>query len=201
MVRKILSFLCLFSVLVPPGLAVTAGGCRRRAQEHAMNADNQQTLQTEKAMFAAGCFWGVEEAFAKAPGVISTTVGYAGGHTDHPTYKQVCSGTTGHAEVVQVVYDARGTCYEALLELFWRIHDPTTLNRQGPDVGSQYRSVIFFYTPAQQTSAQASKDRVAGQFARPIVTLIQPAGRFWPAEEYHQRYFEKHGGGGCHLPR
>ena len=154
-----------------------------------------------KAMFGAGCFWGVEEEFRKVPGVLQTAVGYSGGKTDNPTYEDVCSDETGHAEVVEVEYDPAKVAYDQLLEVFWNNHNPTTLNRQGPDVGSQYRSVVFFHTPEQQAAAQASKERLekSGRFHRPVVTEITPAGRFWRAEEYHQKYFEKRGGGACHV--
>ncbi len=154
-----------------------------------------------KAMFGAGCFWGVEEEFRKVPGVLETAVGYAGGKTDNPTYEDVCSDETGHAEVVEVDYDPAKVSYDQLLEVFWNNHNPTTLNRQGPDVGTQYRSAIFFHTPEQQAAAKASKARLetSGRFQRPIVTEITPASRFWRAEEYHQRYFEKRGGGSCHV--
>ncbi len=147
----------------------------------------------EKATFAAGCFWGVEAAFRRIKGVKATAVGYAGGAADHPTYEDVCSGTTGHAEVVRVDFDPGETDYGELLDVFWQIHDPTTLNRQGPDVGSQYRSAIFFHDPAQQAAATASKARLedAGAFAGPIVTEITAASEFHLAEEYHQQYEEK----------
>jgi peptide-methionine (S)-S-oxide reductase len=154
-----------------------------------------------KATFGAGCFWGVEEDFRKVPGVIGTAVGYSGGRTQNPSYEDVCSDETGHAEVVEVDYDPAKVSYDRLLDVFWNGHNPTQLNRQGPDVGTQYRSVIFFHTPEQEAAARASKDRLAksGKFARPIVTDIAPAPPFWRAEEYHQRYFEKRGGGSCHV--
>lgn len=155
----------------------------------------------DTAMFGAGCFWGVEEAFRQLDGVASTAVGYAGGTTDNPTYEDVCSGRTGHAEVVRIEYDPARVSYERLLEMFWSIHDPTTPNRQGPDVGTQYRSVIFYYTPAQRDAAEASKRRAgeSSRFRRPIVTEITPAPAFHRAEEYHQRYVEKTGRGACHI--
>ena len=155
----------------------------------------------EKATFGAGCFWGVEAAFRRIPGVTATAVGYAGGSLEHPSYRDVCSGRTDHAEVVEVDYDPARVSYEQLLEVFWDCHDPTTPNRQGPDVGTQYRSAIFCHTPEQQSAATASKERLeaSGRFRRPIVTAIQPASTFWRAEEYHQQYFEKNGGGHCHL--
>jgi len=146
-------------------------------------------------MFAAGCFWGVEAAFREVEGVTSTAVGYSGGHTVSPTYENVCSGTTGHAETVEVTYDPERVTYEALLKLFWEIHDPTTLNRQGPDVGEQYRSAIFFLIPEQEAAARASKEelRRSGRYKRDIVTEITPASAFYRAEDYHQQYFEKRG--------
>jgi peptide-methionine (S)-S-oxide reductase len=154
-----------------------------------------------KATFGAGCFWGVEEEFRKVPGVLATAVGYSGGTTQNPTYQDVCSDQTGHAEVVEVEYDPAKVSYDALLEVFWNNHNPTQLNRQGPDVGTQYRSAIFFHSPEQEAAARASKAKLekSGRFPRPIVTEISPAAPFWRAEEYHQRYFEKRGGGACHV--
>lgn len=146
---------------------------------------------TEKAIFGAGCFWGVEAEFRKVEGVVEVTSGYSGGHTESPTYGDVCSGATGHAEVVEVEYDPSKVSYEELLEVFWQNHDPTQLNRQGPDVGTQYRSVIFFLTPEQETAAHASKEKAQERFKKPIVTQIVPGSEFYRAEEYHQRYFEK----------
>ena len=155
---------------------------------------------TEKATFGAGCFWGVEETFRKLKGVIATAVGYMGGTLDKPTYEAVCTGRTGHAEAMQVEYDPAQVSYERLLDVFWANHDPTTLNRQGPDVGTQYRSAIFFHSPEQQASAIASRERLqgGGRFRRPIVTEITPAATFYRAEEYHQRYLEKRGASSCH---
>ena len=149
----------------------------------------------EKASFAAGCFWGVEAAFQQVPGVVATTVGYSAGRTKNPTYRDVCSGTTGHAETVLAEYDPSRVSYEQLLDVFWENHDPTQLDRQGPDVGEQYRSVIFFHTPAQETAARAAKERLeaSGRFRRPIVTEITRASEFWPAEDYHQKYLQKRG--------
>jgi len=154
-----------------------------------------------KATFGAGCFWGVEEEFRKVPGVTATAVGYSGGKTSSPTYEDVCTDETGHAEVVEVDYDPAKTSYDTLLDVFWNGHNPTQLNRQGPDVGTQYRSVIFFHTPEQEAAARASKERLSksGRFARPIVTEISPAQTFWRAEDYHQRYLEKRGLGSCHV--
>ena len=153
----------------------------------------------EKATFGAGCFWGVEETFRQIQGVTSTAVGYSGGTLDHPTYEDVCTDRTGHAEVVQVEYDPSQASYEQLLDVFWNNHDPTTLNRQGPDHGTQYRSVIFFHSPDQQAAAVASKEKLekSGKYPRPIVTQIVPASTFWRAEEYHQRYVEKRGMPSC----
>jgi peptide-methionine (S)-S-oxide reductase len=151
----------------------------------------------EKATFGAGCFWGVEAAFRELPGVVDAAVGYAGGTTDNPSYQDVCTDRTGHAEVVEVQFDPEKVSYEQLLDRFWRIHDPTTPNRQGPDVGSQYRSVIFFHSPEQEAAAKASKDEAQKRFKRPIVTYIEPAPAFWRAEEYHQRYLEKRGEAAC----
>lgn len=149
----------------------------------------------EKAMFGGGCFWGVETTFRLVKGVTSATVGYSGGSLNDPTYEDVCSGKTGHAEVVQVEYDPSKVSYEELLEVFWNIHDPTILNRQGPDIGTQYRSAIFFHTPEQEAVAIASKEKLqnSGRYKRPIVTEITSASEFYRAEEYHQRYYEKHG--------
>lgn len=153
------------------------------------------------ATFGAGCFWGVEAEFRCIPGVTSVTVGYSGGITRNPTYQQVCGHTTGHAEVARVEYNPGTVSYNDLLEAFWQMHDPTMLNRQGPDVGDQYRSVIFYHTPEQKESAEASLQRAesSGRFGRPIVTQIEPAPEFYPAEEYHQRYLEKRGAASCHV--
>jgi peptide-methionine (S)-S-oxide reductase len=154
----------------------------------------------ERAFFAAGCFWQVEIDFANLEGVSATLVGYTGGHTTHPNYRQVCGGRTGHAEAVLVTYDPTKVAYETLLNLFWSIHDPTTLNRQGPDKGTQYRSAIFTTTPEQLASATESRARAQMNFHNRIVTEIVPAGEFYPAEEYHQRYLVKHGRAFCRLP-
>ena len=156
---------------------------------------------TEKAMFGAGCFWGVEAAFRQVKGVVSTAVGYSGGTTANPTYKEVCSDRTGHAEVVQVEYDPSQVSYKELLNVFWENHDPTQMNRQGPDLGTQYRSAIFFYTPEQEAAARASKEALehSGRYRRPIVTEITPAPEFYRAEDYHQQYLEKRGLATCHI--
>ena len=152
---------------------------------------------TQQATFAAGCFWGVEAAFREIEGVVATRVGYTGGTTTDPTYEQVCSDTTGHAEAVSVWFDPEAVTYGELLDTFWSIHDPTTRNRQGWDFGSQYRSAIFFHDPDQERLAIASRDEHQNSVARPIVTQIVPASPFYDAEDYHQRYFEKHGGAFC----
>ncbi len=153
----------------------------------------------ETATFGAGCFWGVEETFRRVPGVVDAAVGYMGGSLDHPTYKDVCTDRTGHAEVVQVTYDPAVVEYGKLLDVFWENHDPTTLNRQGPDHGTQYRSAIFFHTPEQAEAARESKKKLdeSKRLRRPVVTEIVPAKEFWRAEEYHQRYLEKRGLSHC----
>ena len=155
----------------------------------------------EKATFAAGCFWGVEDEFRQVKGVTDAAAGYTGGKLESPTYDDVCSDATGHAEAVQVEFDPAQVSYDELLSVFWRIHDPTTMNQQGPDVGSQYRSAVFFHTPEQEAAARASKAKqeASGRYRRPIVTEITPFSRFWRAEEYHQRYNEKHGRS-CRIP-
>ncbi len=149
----------------------------------------------EQATFAAGCFWGIEEAFRQLPGVLETAVGYTDGSAAAPTYEQVCSGTSGHAEAVQITFDAAQISYLQLLEVFWQCHDPTQHNRQGPDVGSQYRTAIFYHSPQQQTAALVSKTQQqnSGGYSKPIVTEIAPASTFYRAEEYHQQYLEKRG--------
>lgn len=156
----------------------------------------------EKATFGAGCFWGVEETFRQVEGVTSTMVGFAGGTTASPSYKQVCYDNTHHAEVVQVQFDPSKVSYVKLLQVFWESHDPTQVNRQGPDVGDQYRSVIFYHSPEQQASAAASKEALeaSGKYRKPIATQIEPAPAFWPAEEYHQQYLAKRGMSSCHIP-
>ncbi len=155
----------------------------------------------EKATFGAGCFWGVEAAFRQIKGVISTSVGYSGGSYENPSYRDVCTGRTGHAEVVEVAYDPSKVSYEDLLKVFWENHDPTTMNRQGPDIGTQYRSAIFFNTPEQQTAALASKNELEsnGKYRRPVVTQIEAASKFYEAEDYHQQYLEKRGLSTCHI--
>ena len=155
----------------------------------------------QKATFAAGCFWGVEAAFRQVPGVLETAVGYTGGSLPDPTYEDVCTDGTGHAEAVEVEFDPARVTYERLLDVFWENHDPTQKNRQGPDVGTQYRSGIFFHSPEQKAAAEASKASLeaSGRFKRPIATEITPASTFWRAEEYHQRYLEKRGLAHCKI--
>jgi len=154
-----------------------------------------------KATFAAGCFWGMEATFRQLPGVISTRVGYTGGDTANPTYKQVCTDTTGHAEAVEIEYDPSKLSYDKLLEVFWENHDPTQLNRQGPDWGKQYRSAIFFHSSEQEAAAKASKELLekSYRFSKPVVTQIVPATTFFEAEDYHQQYLEKKGLASCHI--
>ena len=156
---------------------------------------------TESATFGAGCFWGIEAEFRRIPGVVDVAVGYSGGHTVNPTYKDVCTDETGHAEVVQVTFDPSKVSYEKLLDAFWQMHDPTQVNRQGPDFGSQYRTAIFFHSPEQKSAAEKSKAalQAGGKFRKPIATEITPAGQFYRAEDYHQRYLEKRGAASCHF--
>lgn len=171
--------------------------------EVSMPEDTKQNLQADsskvyqKATFAAGCFWSIQETYRKIPGVISTSAGYTGGAVDAPTYQQVCSDTTGHAEAVQITYDPEKVSYEQLLAVFWKIHDPTTLNRQGPDVGTQYRSAIFYHSDSQKELAEASKQKLSVR--RNIVTQILPATQFYDAEEYHQLYLQKKGLSSCSI--
>ena len=195
-------------------IAVAAGGCRptqeptpmdptdesnRRAAPGAGAAGSDEAPETtQTATFAAGCFWGVEATFRKVPGVVDTAVGYAGGHTDSPTYEQVCSKTTGHAEVVQVEFDPATITYDGLLEVFWRCHDPTQLNRQGPDSGTQYRSAVF-YTDDEQKRITESLIGKLKEKGLKVVTQLAPATIFWPAEDYHQDYLERTGRPSCHV--
>jgi peptide-methionine (S)-S-oxide reductase len=155
---------------------------------------------SEIATFGAGCFWGVEANFRRIPGVIEAISGYSGGHKENPSYREVCTDTTGHAEVVQVTFDPEKVTYEELVDAFWKMHDPTQVNRQGPDFGKQYRTAIFIHSPAQEAAAKKSKQALdaSGRFRQPIATEITAAGPFWPAEEYHQRYLEKRGATSCH---
>ena len=163
---------------------------------------NPRKETLEKATFAAGCFWGVQSAFDQVTGVVKTTVGYTGGKTNKPTYKQVCTNTTGHAEAIEIEFDPSVISYSRLLDIFWEMHDPTTPDRQGPDRGSQYRSAVFYHSPEQMRLAEEAKKKLgqSGRFRDPVVTEIVPAKEFYPAEEYHQKYNQKHGiKGGCHL--
>ncbi|MGD8373624.1 MAG: peptide-methionine (S)-S-oxide reductase MsrA [Candidatus Woesebacteria bacterium] len=159
-------------------------------------------LHTDKALFAAGCFWGVEQAFYKTPGVVETEVGYTGGHTQNPTYEQVCSQTTGHAETVQVTYNPAKVTYQQLLDVLFDIHDPTQVDRQGPDVGSNYRSAIFYLDDQQKHAAQRYIENLnsSGKYHAPVTTEVSAATKFWPAEEYHQKYFLKHTDYACPIP-
>lgn len=157
-------------------------------------------MKTEKAIFAAGCFWGVQYYFDQVPGVVKTVAGYTGGHTKNPTYEDVCAHGTGHAEAVLVEFDPGKVSYKTLLKQFFRMHDPTQLNRQGPDIGDQYRSAIFYSNKSQKDLAEAAKKEVASSRSAPIVTQIIPAGEFYVAEEYHQKFTEKTGRGMCHIP-
>lgn len=153
----------------------------------------------QKAIFAAGCFWGVQYYFDQVPGVVKTTVGYSGGHTQNPSYEQVCTHTTGHAEATLIEFDPKKVTYETLVKQFFRMHDPTQLNRQGPDVGDSYRSAIFYFNDAQKAMAEKVKTQAQPQFKQPIVTEITKASEFYPAEDYHQKYTEKTGHGFCHV--
>jgi peptide-methionine (S)-S-oxide reductase len=156
---------------------------------------------SEIATFAAGCFWGVEVAFSKIPGVLETAVGYSNGHTENPTYKEVCTDETGHAEVVQVTFDPAKLTFQSLLDAFFALHDPTQVNRQGPDFGKQYRTAVFYHSPEQEAAAKATiaSLNASGKFKRPIATEVTPAGKFYRAEEYHQKYLEKRGVTSCHI--
>ncbi len=189
---------------VMAGLALAGIGCEPGAQSAAprRSAANRSGKPMEEATFGAGCFWGVEAAFGKVEGVVETEVGFMGGTLPDPSYRQVCTGRTGHAEVVHVSYDPSVVTYGELLDVFWRIHNPTQRDGQGWDVGPQYRSVIFFYTPEQQAAAQESLSKLqdSGKYDQPIATAVEPASTFWRAEEYHQRYVEKHGLNLCPLP-
>lgn len=178
---------------------VSADGRGKDGNGDSMTKKNDVVRET--ATFGAGCFWGVEAAFRQIPGVISTAAGFAGGHVDNPTYRQVCDDNTGHAEVVQVIFDPSQVSYRQLLDLFWQSHDPTQLDRQGPDIGSQYRSVVFYHSEEQRQAALNSKDELAASdaYASDIVTQIEPAGPFYLAEEQHQQYLEKRGLSTCRI--
>jgi methionine-S-sulfoxide reductase len=158
-------------------------------------------MKREEAIFAAGCFWGVQDYFDQVPGVVETEVGYTGGHLDHPSYEAVCAHTTGHAEAVKVVYDPEKVSYETLLRHFFRMHDPTQLNRQGPDIGDNYRSAVFYSNDDKKRQAQAMIDELnkSGEYKKPIVTTLEPTGKWWPAEDYHQKFTKKTGRGACHI--
>jgi peptide-methionine (S)-S-oxide reductase len=177
--------------MVLAALALLMAACGGSAGTAGKETDDMG--KSERAMFAAGCFWGVQDAFDRVPGVTATTVGYTGGRSRNHTYKDVCSDTTGHAEAVLVEYDPARVSYGQLLDVFWRIHDPTTLNRQGPDTGSQYRSAVFHFTPEQQAAAEAGRERLRGA-GKAVATEVAPAGEFWRAEEYHQKYHARRGG-------
>ncbi len=176
-------------------------GVHKMSEER--SAENSVNKRFDKAMFGAGCFWGVEALFLKVPGVIDAVSGYSGGHTENPNYEEVCTDKTGHAEVVEVVFDPEKVSYGELVEFFWIIHTPTTLNRQGPDVGRQYRSAIFFYSKEQEEIAKESKTMLeqSGKYKQPVATEITKASKFWRAEKYHQRYIENHPGYVCPLPK
>lgn len=200
MIRLVFALvICSFStLLVGAGCSGTDNESPQGSSAAAVPATSkpgEPAGKTELATFGAGCFWGVESTFQKTPGVVRTQVGYTGGKTERPTYEQVSYDRTGHAEVVQVEYDPAKVTYQALLEVFFENHDPTTIDRQGPDVGDQYRSVVFFDSPEQEKLARAERDRrnQSGDYVGPIVTAIQPASPFWPAEAYHQKYFQKAG--------
>lgn len=181
-----------------PGTSSTTQPAHTAWAQH----EKEKRVKTEQAMFGAGCFWGVEETFRNVPGVVATAVGYSGGAAENPTYKQVCTDTTGHTEVVYVEFDPAVVTYDKLLDVFWKAHDPTQVNRQGPDVGVQYRTVIFYYTSEQKAAAEASKEALAKskRYQKPIATAIEPAHTFWRAEDYHQQYLAKRGMSQCHLP-
>jgi len=188
-------FCGIFLVLGLLGVAVPEVAMPKGAQK------KMDKTTTEKATFAAGCFWGVEAAFRQVKGVVSTQVGYTGGRMANPTYEDVCADKTGHAEAVEVTYDPARVSYDDLLKVFWENHDPTTPNRQGPDVGEQYRSAVFYHSPSQEAAAHASKARLEAErhYRRPIVTQIIKAGPFYRAEEYHQQYLERRGLSVCHI--
>ena len=180
-------------------VATLVGGCGRQVNTNNNKLAPASQPKRSQAIFAAGCFWGVEQTFRQVKGVRMTEVGFIGGKVANPTYKQICRTDTGHAEAVRIVFDPSIVSYEYLLAVFWGCHDPTTLNRQGPDVGSQYRSAIFYADDAQKAMAQKTRNQLtrSGLHSKKIVTEISPTGKFYRAEEYHQQYHEKRGGGGC----
>lgn len=184
-------------------MTIWSTGCKPSQPQVPTQAEatGERPVTTQKATFAAGCFWGVQAGFDMMPGVVSTSVGYTGGHTEKPTYEDVCGDQTGHAEAIEIVFEPARVSYDKLLEYFFRMHDPTTPNRQGPDEGTQYRSVVFFHSPEQERAAKAMVEKLtkSGKFPNPIVTQIVPAGKFWLAEDYHQKYFAKTGRGACHV--
>ena len=193
---KLMITILLSTVVIP----FSYSGCTDKEGTMDQSANTPQTQQAneieyETATFAAGCFWGIQEKFRKTPGVVNTAAGYIGGILDEPTYKQVCTDKTGHAEAVEVTYDPSRITYEELLAIFWNMHDPTTLNRQGPDIGTQYRSAIFYHNDTQKQLAESSKKQLMK--IKKVVTEIVPAGKFWPAEEYHQFYLMKKGIDSC----
>lgn len=202
--KRLKTFRITAIILVLCAAAALINGCRENKDKYDMGQSEQSKTSEEshlpKATFAAGCFWGVEADFSKINGVKSTTVGYTGGNLENPTYQQVCSHTTGHAEAVQITYDPNIVSYEKLLEVFFSIHNPTTRNRQGPDIGSQYRSAIFYHSEDQRLAAEKSKQKAQSRFTRPIATEITPAPTFYRAEEYHQKYLEKKGLKSCTTP-
>ncbi len=195
--RRVLYLALVITVWLFIGIYTVA----KAAGPNNSHAEKGGGVMPQKATFAAGCFWGIEAAFSKVKGVVSTTVGYTGGHFEDPSYKDVCSNITGHAEAVELEYDASQVSFQELLEVFWDIHDPTTLDRQGPDVGSQYRSAIFFHTPEQEAAAKTSKEKLqsSGKYEGRVVTEITPASKFYIAEGYHQKYYEKRGIPGCKI--
>jgi peptide-methionine (S)-S-oxide reductase len=198
--NRIASFASMGVLVWLVAVGVGCDGPARTSTARSLGEPPGGHQKMEKATFAAGCFWGVEAAFREIEGVVETQVGYIGGTTENPTYEQVCGHDTGHAEAVEVTYDPARVSYDDLLRVFWGCHDPTLVGRQGPDVGSQYRSAIFTHDPEQQAAAEASKQALdaSGKLRRPIATEITPAPTFYRAEEYHQQYFEKRGGGSCH---
>ncbi len=184
-----------------PQVSIGSESYAEPTSQNSLSEQEGTADQMEKATFGAGCFWGVEAAFRQVKGVSATAVGYMGGTLNNPSYKDVCYKETGHAEVVEVTYDAEKVSYDQLLEVFWSSHDPTQVNRQGPDHGTQYRTAIFFHSPEQQQAATASREQLesSGKFAKKVATEITPAATFWKAEDYHQQYLEKRGLATCHI--